>query len=80
MAPDTVHRREEGVQKTYRVADGVDATGKTTGTHVFLIIDDGPQYVGEGDPVDDHWQHDEELTNDDAPQSALDAVTEALDG
>jgi len=80
MAPVTVHRKENGRQVTYRVADAVDATGKTTGTHVFQVTPDGPEYVGEGDPVDDHWQPDEELTNDDAPQSALDAVTEARDG
>ncbi|MEF8801510.1 MAG: hypothetical protein V5A38_03415 [Halolamina sp.] len=42
MAPDTVHRKENGRQVTYRVADAVDATRTTTGTHVFLVTPDGP--------------------------------------
>jgi len=40
-----------------------------------VMGDDGPEYVGEGDAVGD-WEPNGELTNDDAPQSALEAVTE----
>jgi|GEM_PF-1850022 len=75
MATQTVHRKEAGEQKTYRVAPATDATGQEVGSHVFVMGDDGPEYVGEGDAVGD-WEPNGELTNDDAPQSALEAVTE----
>lgn len=39
----------------------------------------GLEYVGEGDAVGD-WEPNEELTNDDAPQSALDASQKVADG
>lgn len=72
----TVHRKRQGEQETYLVAPATDATGQQVGSHVFRVTDDGPEYVGEGDAVGD-WVPNEELTNDDAPQSALDAVTES---
>jgi len=75
----TVHRKENGQQETYLVVSATDATGQQVGSHVFQVTDDGPQYVGEGDAVGD-WEPNEELTNDDAPQSALDAAEEAADG
>ena len=74
----TVHRKHQGEQRTYLVVLATDATGREVGDHVFQITDDGPEYVGEGDAVGD-WEPNEELSNDDAPQSALDAVREAAD-
>ena len=73
----TLHRKEEGEQQTYRVVPATDATGQQVGEHVFRLGDDGPEYVGEGDPVDPDWVPEEELTNDDAPQSAFDAVADS---
>jgi hypothetical protein len=74
----TVHRKEQGKQETYLVAPATDATGQQVGSHVFRNTDEGPEYVGEGDAVGD-WEPDEELTNDDAPKSALEAAQEAAD-
>jgi len=74
----TVHRKENGQQKTYLVVPATDATGQQVGSHVFHD-DDDLEYVGEGDAVGD-WEPNEDLTNDDAPQSALDAAQEAADG
>ena len=74
----TVHRKENGQQKTYLIVPATDATGQQVGSHVFRDGDD-LDYVGEGDAVGD-WEPNEELTNDDAPQSALDAAEEAADG
>lgn len=48
----------------------VDATGRTTGTHVFLVPADGPEYGGEGDAVDARWLPDHVLAIGDAPLSA----------
>ena len=79
MAIETVHRKEQGEQKTYLIAPATDATGQQVGSHVFRDGDDGPEYVGEGDAVGD-WKPNPELTNNDAPQSALDAAAEAADG
>ncbi len=75
----TVHRKENGKQETYLVVPATDATGQHVGEHVFRDSDDGPEYVGEGDAVGD-WEPNENHTNDDAPQSALDAAEEAADG
>jgi len=75
----TVHRKENGQQETYLVVPATDATGQQVGQHVFRDGEDGPEYVGEGDAVGD-WEPNENLTNDDAPQSALDAAEEAADG
>ncbi|GAB7012023.1 hypothetical protein [Halolamina salina] len=74
----TVHRKHQGEQRTFLVVPATDATGREVGSHVFQVTDDGPEYVGEGDAVGD-WEPDEELTNDDAPQSALNAAREADD-
>jgi len=75
----TVHRKENGQQKTYLVVPATDATGQQVGSHVFHKTEDGPEYVGEGDAVGD-WKPNEELTNDDSPQSAHDAAQEAANG
>lgn len=56
---------------------GADATGQQVGEHVFRDGDD-LEYVGKGDARGD-WEPNEELINDDAPQSALDAAEEAAD-
>jgi hypothetical protein len=74
----TVHRKEQGEQRTYLVVPATDATGQRVGSHVFQVTDDGPKYTGEGDAVGD-WEPNEELTNDDASQSAPDAAQEAAD-
>ena len=74
----TVHRKHQGEQRTYLVVPATDATGQHVGSHVFQVTDDGPAYRGEGDAVGD-WEPDEELTNDDAPKSALEAAREAAD-
>ena len=74
----TVHRKEQGEQRTYLVVLATDATGQQVGSHVFQVTDDGPEYAGEGDAVGD-WEPNEELTNDDAPSSALEAAQEAAD-
>ncbi|GAB7094074.1 hypothetical protein JCM30237_12260 [Halolamina litorea] len=74
----TVHRKEQGEQRSYLVAQATDATGQQVGSHVFRVVDDAVDYVGEGNAVGD-WEPNEELTNDDAPQSALDAAREAAD-
>lgn len=74
----TVHRKENGQQVTYLVVPATDATGQQVGSHVFRDGDDF-EYVGKGNAVGD-WEPNEELTNDDAPQSALDAAQEAADG
>jgi len=74
----TVHRKEQGEQETYLVAPATDATGQQVGSHVFQVTDDGVDYVGEGDAVGD-WEPNHDLTNDDAPKSALDAAEEAAD-
>jgi len=75
----TVHRKENGQQETYLVVPATDATGQQVGSHVFQVADDGLEYVGEGDAVG-NWEPNDELTNNDAPQSALDAAEEAADG
>jgi len=75
----TVHRKENGQQETYLVVPATDATGQQVGSHVFRDGDDDLEYVGEGDAVGD-WEPNGGLTNDDAPQSALDAAEEAADG
>ncbi len=74
----TVHRKENGQQETYLVVPATDATGQQVGRHVFRDGDD-LEYVGEGDAVGD-WEPNDDLTNDDAPQSALDAAEEASNG
>jgi len=74
----TVHRKHQNEQRTYLVVPATDATGREVGNHVFQVTDDGVDYVGEGEAVGD-WEPDGELTNDDAPQSALDAAEEAVD-
>ncbi len=74
----TIHRKENGQQETYLVVPATDATGQQVGQHVFRDGED-LEYVGEGDAVGD-WEPNEELTNDYAPQSALDAAEEAADG
>lgn len=74
MTVDTVHTKEQGRQVTYRVAEATDATGEVTSTHVFRSVDDGHEYVGEGDPIARGWQPEEGLTDDDAPSSALEAI------
>jgi len=74
----TVHRKHQNEQRTYLVVPATDATGREVGNHVFQVTDDGVDYVGEGDAVGD-WEPNAELTNDDAPQSALDAAREAAD-
>lgn len=71
---DTVHTKENGRQVTYRVAPATDATGKETGQHVFRAVDDGHQYVGEGDPTEPGWEPTEGLTSNDVPSSALEEI------
>lgn len=68
----TVHRKENGQQETYLVVPATDATGQQVGSHVFRDGDD-LEYVGEGDARGD-WEPDDELTNDDALHSVLDAA------
>lgn len=71
----------EGERPTgvYLVVPATDATGQQVGELVFHKTGDSPEYAGEGDAVGD-WESNEELTNEDAPQSALDAAEEATDG
>lgn len=72
----TVHRKEEGEQQTYRVVPATDATGKEVSQHVFRRDGDEYEYVGEGHPLEDGWTAEEGLERDDAPDSCLEAIEE----
>jgi len=74
----TVHRKENGNRRptssSRRPTRPASRSGATSSRSPTTA-----QYVGEGDAVGD-WEPNEDLTNDDAPQSALDAAQEAADG
>ncbi|MFC7069503.1 hypothetical protein [Halobaculum lipolyticum] len=71
MGVQTLHRNENGTQRTYHVAPVEDATGETF-AHTFEETADGIEYRGAGEPGD----VDE---RDDAPASAV-AALEAYTG
>lgn len=67
MTPDieTVHSKEDGQQRTHRRVTTVDAVGQEH-TYEFRVVDEGHEYLGDGDPGEAALEALQKFEGDDA--------------